>query len=228
VSLSVAFSALGAGVLLWLLIVRKLTVKPWEATGPTTESDAAVPRGQTRKVGLGIFLAVVTSLFGLFISAYYMRRGGHEIEAGVSDWTAIAEPPILWLNTFLLILASVAMQWTRTAVARGDGVRTRTGLAVSGLLTVCFLAGQLIAWRELAASGLFTPRNPAAAFFILLTTVHGLHLIGGLVVWARSSLRLSSGRTELIDVKTSVELCAVYWHYLLLVWLVLFAILLAT
>jgi cytochrome c oxidase subunit III len=70
--------------------------------------------------------------------------------------------------------------------------------------------------------------NPATAFFYLFTGVHGLHLLGGLVVWARTVARMTRSDVELIDVRLSVELCTVYWHYLLLVWLVLFAVLLST
>jgi cytochrome c oxidase subunit 3 len=70
--------------------------------------------------------------------------------------------------------------------------------------------------------------NPATAFFYLLTGVHGLHLLGGLFVWGKTIVRMAQGGVELIDLRLSVELCTVYWHYLLLVWLVLFTLLLAT
>jgi cytochrome c oxidase subunit 3 len=90
------------------------------------------------------------------------------------------------------------------------------------------LAGQLYAWRQLEEAGLLVPSNPAIAFFYLLTAVHGLHLFGGLFVWARTLMRMRPKRVEPIDVRLSIELCTVYWHYLLLVWLVLFALLLST
>jgi cytochrome c oxidase subunit 3 len=154
---------------------------------------------------------------------------GHGADAPApTDWNAINDPGILWINTALLVLASIAMQWTRSAAAHGEMCRTATGLLVAGTLTLGFLMGQVSAWQALDGSGQFTPGNPAAAFFVLLTAVHGLHLIGGLVVWLRTAVRLRAGRLELIDVLRSIELCAVYWHYLLLVWLVLFAVLLAT
>jgi cytochrome c oxidase subunit 3 len=97
---------------------------------------------------------------------------------------------------------------------------------IGGLLTCAFLAGQLFAWSEIRSSDLFSPSNPAVAFFYLLTAVHAAHLLGGLVVWARTLMRMRSKTVELIDVGMSVELCAIYWHYLLFVWLVLFALLL--
>ena len=226
-SLGVAFGALIAGIVLWAIIVRQLTVKPWQmqvATGDADVSDA--PRFPTAKIGLWVFLAVVTSLFGLFISAYYMRMGhGH---ATVSDWAPVIEPHVLWLNTFALVLSSVAMQWARSNLLRGDARKTFEGLLVAGLLTLVFLGGQYFAWQQLEASGFFSPANPALAFFYLLTAVHGLHLLGGLFVWARTLMRMRRRDFELVDATLSVELCAIYWHYLLIVWLVLFALLLST
>jgi cytochrome c oxidase subunit 3 len=120
------------------------------------------------------------------------------------------------------------MQMARSAVTRGQPERTWTSLLLGGLLTLAFLAGQFYAWGIVRHEELFTPSNPAIAFFYLLTAVHGAHLLGGVYVWGRTLNRMRSKDVELIDVKLSVELCSVYWHYLLLVWLGLFAMLLST
>lgn len=229
-SLTVAYGALITGVIVWIIIVRKLSARPWEATAtPTGATDPGPPRLAPGRVGLWVFLAVITSLFGLFISAYYMRMGhGHGADAPLHDWHSVNEPGVLWLNTALLILASLAMQWARSSVARGSAERTKEALLLGGLLTLAFLAGQVYAWSELHAAGMFNPGNPAVAFFYLLTAVHGLHLLGGLFVWGRTLWRLQRKRPEVIDVRLSVELCTVYWHYLLIVWLGLFGLLLST
>jgi cytochrome c oxidase subunit III len=226
VSLTIAYVALATGVVVWLVLVRLLSTKSWEPQ-PATNVEASEHRLASARVGLWAFLAVVTSLFALFVSAYYMRMGGHG-DVVVHDWNPLPEPGVLWLNTVILILASVAMQMARTAVARGQRERTWTGLLIGGLLTLAFLAGQFYAWRILRQAEFFTPANPAIAFFYLLTAVHGLHLLGGLFVWSRTLNRMRDKEVELIDVKLSVELCSVYWHYLLLVWLGLFAVLLST
>jgi cytochrome c oxidase subunit 3 len=118
------------------------------------------------------------------------------------------------------------MQWARGAATRGPAERVRVALIAGGVLALAFLAGQLLAWRQLSASGYFMASGPASAFFYLLTGVHGLHLLGGLLVWGKTVVRMAHG-AELIDLRLSVELCTVYWHYLLLVWLVLFAVLLS-
>jgi cytochrome c oxidase subunit 3 len=103
----------------------------------------------------------------------------------------------------------------------------KKGLIAGGACTFAFLAGQLWAWQQLNASGHFTSANPAYAFFVLLTALHGMHLLGGLCVWARATARALRG-VAVGKVRLSVELCTVYWHYLLLVWAVLFAVLLNT
>jgi cytochrome c oxidase subunit 3 len=231
-SLTVAYGALLTGVLVWLFLVRKFTVKPWEANATVSPLDAhaeGVERPPAARVGLRVFMGVMASLFGLFISAYYMRMGhGHGADAALNDWRAIAESPLLWLNSAVLVLSSIAMQGARSALSQGSAERTQRALLFGGILALAFVVGQLLAWRELRISEYFSPRNPAVAFFYLLTAVHGLHLLGGLYVWGKTFWRLRVQRVELIEVRLSVELCTVYWHFLLLVWIVLFGLLLAT
>ena len=227
-SLSVAYAALATGIVVWLILVRKLSTKSWEAQPASAVDAAGAPRWPSARVGLWIFLAVITSLFGLFVSAYYMRLNGHHGAGPATDWVQLSEPPVLWLNTILLIAASVAMQAARRAVRAGSVERSSSALLGGGLLTLAFLGGQFYAWTQVRESEFFSPLNPAVAFFYLLTAVHGLHLLGGLYVWGRTLLRARRPDVELIDVRLSVELCSVYWHFLLLVWLGLFAVMLST
>jgi len=86
------------------------------------------------------------------------------------------------------------------------------------------IVGQLITWDNLQNAGYFLTSNPANSFYYLMTGLHAIHLLGGLWVWSKSSIRLLSGG-EPKDIKLSIELCTLYWHFLLIVWLVLFALL---
>ena len=138
------------------------------------------------KTALWVFLGVATSLFALFISAYAMRMG-------FADWTPLPRPRLLMLNTALLVGASLAMEWTVYAARRADGGNVRRGLWASGLLTFGFLAGQLFVWQQLSDAGYFVSTSAATAFFYLLTAVHGLHVLGGLVAWVRASARAWRG-----------------------------------
>lgn len=214
-SVSTVFTALFAGIVVWIFVVRRLTARSWDrgAHGGDVGAIEVAPA----RLGLWVFLAVVTSLFALFLAAYTMRM--HH-----GDWVHVTWPSLLWLNTALLVAASVALQAARNALRGGRAGVVRGGLLAGGALTILFLGAQLVAWQQLAASGHFPQGTPAAAFFYLLTAVHGLHLLGGLWVWGRTVGRLAGG-AELIDLKLNVELCSEYWHFLLLVWLALFAVL---
>ena len=208
-------------IVVWWLVRQTVNIKPWMEQRPIeiVHGDGALSLPPV-KVGLGVFLAVATSLFALLISAYHMRMLGE-------DWTRLAVPKVLWLNTGLLLLSSVAMEWTRAAARRGQIDGVKSGLIAGGALTFSFLAGQLWAWQQMDAAGYFLTANPAYSFFYLLTALHGLHLLGGLWVWGRTTAKVLRG-VEVGKVRLSVELCTVYWHYLLLVWVVLFAVLLHT
>jgi len=100
----------------------------------------------------------------------------------------------------------------------------RVGLLAAGAFTVVFLFGQVLAWQQLGAMVYFDVTNPAIAFFYLITGLHGLHLLGGLVAWGRTVNRVW-GDFDVAKITQSVELCTVYWHFLLVVWLVLFGLL---
>jgi cytochrome c oxidase subunit 3 len=218
VSTPIIFAALLAGVIVWIFVVRRLTAKSWESQAQG--GDVADIGFAPAKIGLAMFLAVVTSLFGLFFSAYSMRMH----HGGEHDFAHFQAPKILWVNTIVLILASIAFERARSA-ARKDQVRElKIALITAGVFTFAFLGGQLAAWQQLVAAGQLLSSGSTIAFFYLLTAVHGLHLIGGLFVWGKTVGRLSGG-AELIDVRLSVDLCAFYWHFLLLVWLVLFSLL---
>ena len=205
----------------WWLLQQTINTKPWVEQTPVTNFDGGSGLSLPPvKVGLGVFLAVATSLFALTISAYFMRMEG-------VDWKPVALPGVLWFNTATLILGSIYFQRARTAakLERIDGVRL--GLLGGGAFTFVFLAGQLWAWQQLGAAGYFLSTNPANAFFYLLTALHGLHLLGGLWVWGKAAAKVQHG-VKAQEVRLSVELCTIYWHFLLAVWLVLFGLLLFT
>lgn len=171
-------------------------------------------------VGLWVFMGVVTVLFSIIASTYIARMKSW-------DWHPLPEPQLLWLNTGVLILSSAAMQWARIAVRRGQVDGVWIGLIAGGICAWAFLGGQLWAWRELGTLGYFVASNPASSFFYLITALHGLHLFGGLLAGGVTAVRLWRDH-ELAEVRLSVELCALYWHFLLVVWVVLFGLMLLT
>lgn len=219
-TITLVFLACLMAAILWWLFRQSVNVQPWVAQASSRDVHGAVLSRPPAKTALWIFLAVVTSVFALFISAYAMRMH-------FGDWTPLRKPTLLTWNTGLLIVTSGVMQWTVVAARRADVEGVRRALVAGGVLTVAFLAGQLLVWKQLNDAGAFLNSNPANAFFYLLTAVHGVHLLGGLVAWARTTAKVSRG-VELATVRLGIELCAIYGHFLLLVWLVLFALLMST
>jgi cytochrome c oxidase subunit 3 len=220
VTITLGFLALLMGAVLWWLFSQTINVQPWVAHSSGRDVHAAVLDRPPAKTALIVFLAVATSLFALFVSAYAMRMH-------LGDWQPMPSPDLLWWNTALLAVTSGAMHWTVVAARRGDADRVRNGLMAAGVLTFAFLAGQLEVWRQMDNMGYFLASNPSNGFFYLLTAVHGLHVVGGLVAWGRTAVRLARG-TDVAKVRLSIELCATYWHFLLFVWVALFGLLLAT
>ena len=224
-SVSVLFAALGGALLVWFFLLQRLKTKPWLEKGVIEDEHGAVS-APAATVGLWVFLAVVTSLFGLFAIVYNMR-------SQFPDWRPLPDPDLLWVNTGLLVLASVALQRARGAVASESLSGLKSNLTAAGVFTFAFLGGQLLVWRQLSSAGYYLATNPADAFFYILTALHGLHLAGGLWFWARAATAVwkgldSSPVTEVAGVRLAVAQCSVYWHYLLLVWLILFGLLLST
>src|SRR6266849_8690425 len=214
----ILFMAGIAAIAGWWLSQQGLTAKPWLEEGLVVDlreqSTSSLPPA---KIGLGVFLAVVGSLFALFISAYSMRMT-------MVDWRALPVPRLLWFNTGVLVLSSVALQWAQVAARRNDMDSVIVGLCAGGASAITFLVGRLLAWQQLSVAGYFVASNPANSFFYLITATHGLHLVGGLVALGRTTAKVWRG-AEMAQVRLSVELCAIYWNFLLLVWLGLLGLL---
>ena len=200
-------------------LIKTLAEKPWLSghDGVGIPAEVAAFKLAEEKVGLRAFFAVAGSLFMLFVVAYRLRMV-------YSDWVPLQDPDILWLSTGLLVLASVALQLTAVAMARQRDQQARYAFYVGGICTLLFVCCQLLAWQQLSSAGYLVSTNPASSFFYLLTAVHGLHVIGGLVALLRTTVRLH--REDRGAARVAVDLCALYSHFLLLVWVGLFYLLL--
>jgi cytochrome c oxidase subunit III len=179
--------------------------------------DGSDGRGASRRasfVGLLVLLASTTMLFGAFASAFLVRRGFGD------DWQATPKPPILFVNTAILLASSVALETSRRSLARGNRPAFNRYWTVGTLLGFAFLAGQALAWRQLADVGVLVATNPSSSFFYLLTGAHAVHLLGGLTAlsWVNyNALRFRLGPRK----RTVADLSALFWHFLDALWLVL-------
>ena len=203
--------------------LQTLMQKPWTADQIAIDNaeDGVAVALPPSKLGLRFFLGTLTVLMSLFVITYSDRMT-------LSDWHPVTEPWLLWINTGVIILSSVLMQMSLIAVRDGRFEGVRSNFMLAGVCAVAFLIGQLIACKQLIDAGYFAAENPANAYFYLLTVTHGIHLFGGLVAWARVALRIRRGETDTRKLHESVDLCTVYWHFLLFVWIVFFTLLLFT
>ncbi len=205
-----------AGAWLWRQGVMSST---WLEEGEITSfPGSTLSRPIAAKVGLGVFLVVAGCLFSLMSAAFFMRMDS-------PDWWNPIMPGVLWFNTAALIASSAAIQRGRYFATRGDHEGLKFWLVTCGVLSVGFLSGQLLAWRELVDAGVYAADNPANAFFFLLTGAHGLHVVGGMFALGRAIVGAWTVSPRVAALSSLVELCAIYWHFLLFIWLLLFAML---
>ena len=189
-------------------------------SGGNGDHDAGRPRSisdQRYYTGMMLGLAAILMLFAAFTSAYVVRKGLSD------DWRATAFPGILWLNSMVLLASSFTLEkarrW-RQVQARFQG----WWWATTGLGMI-FLIGQIVAWQELVAGGVYVNTNPSSSFFYLLTGTHAVHLLGGVIallylswrVWRRNSGGLGA---------TALGVTALYWHFMDGLWIYLFLLLL--
>ncbi len=180
-------------------------------------SGAMADRRQVNRLGLLVGLGGITMLFAAFTSAYIVRSGG-------ADWVALELPPILWLNTVLIALSSGTLEAARRAFRAGRLASFRSWSAATAALGTGFLAGQYAGWLQLNEAGVFLQSHPKSSFFFVLTGVHGVHLVAGVIALLAlfglaATGRLVPGRSD------APALTAIYWHFTGGLWLYLLAVL---
>jgi len=206
-------------------------------------------RDRLRRYRIGMFFALtaVVMLFVSFTSAYIVRQGvGTWSDASaryVTDWQPISLPPILWINTIILLASSFTLGMARRTLSRKlqaapsratsvppqpalivDQQRSIPWLAITLVLGAGFLIGQLLAWEQLRHSGIFVSTNPSSSFFYVLTGTHGLHLLGGVLALAYAGIT-SLLRKSLATRFLVVDVTALYWHFMDFLWIYIFALL---
>ena len=168
------------------------------------------------QTGVWLALAAIVMFFMALVSAYIVRKG-------LTDWRTLTLPRILWLNTAVLIASSITLERARHAFTRDNESGFRLWWSVTTALGFFFLAGQYVAWRQLAASGFYLATNASSSFFYVLTAAHAVHLLGGIGAllyvlirgWAHLRRRKGIG----------AEVAGVYWHFMDGLWVFLLLVL---
>jgi len=207
-----------------------LMEKPWLTPDYDVNQVNSVQNDQSKigKTALLFFLMVITILFLLITVTFLTRSQYYDFQALAGQpWLPFTQPKQLWLNTASLIVASLTLQ---LAVMYSKKMKVDVSLIFVSFATVfscLFIIGQLLVWQKLTNTGYFIDSNPANSYFYLYTGLHGLHLFGGIFALVRV-LAVFFRRTDPKRFSKNLSLCAVYWHYLLLVWILLFLLLTAT
>jgi cytochrome c oxidase subunit 3 len=154
-------------------------------------------RREANRTTLFLLIAGGAMLFTTFTASYLVRRES-------PDWVRVPLPPIAWAGVAVIALSSVTME-----LARRERRTAAPWVWGTIALGAVFAAGQVLAWRELRAAGVYAATSPHAAFFYMLTAVHAAHLAAGLGVLAASLRR--AGRA-------SLGACAAWWHFVGAAW----------
>ncbi len=199
-------------------MVDDVTLIPSAGNLPAVEDSSPASR-----TGIWVGLAAITMTFAAITSAMVVRQGSS------MDWRHFTLPPVLYLNTVVLLASSVVLELARKRVAAvARGTRSNRSLPLLWLwltlgLGLLFVGGQYLAWLQLKAEGWYLATNPSSSFFYLFTAMHGLHVLGGLagltlVIWRFSrpvsTLRLSTLSTV-----------SYYWHFMDVLWIYLLLLL---
>ncbi|MBB6612185.1 cytochrome c oxidase subunit 3 [Pontibacter sp. Tf4] len=169
------------------------------------------------KFSLWLIILSIVMMFGAFTSAYIVRRAE-------GNWLEFDLPQMFIINTVLIILSSVTMQWANNAAKKDNLSLVKIMLALTMLLGAGFLFGQLSAWDNLVQNNVYfggTSSNPAGSFLYVLTGVHGFHLITGLIFLAivlMASFKYKVHSKNMLR----LQLCTIYWHFLGGLWLYLY------
>jgi cytochrome c oxidase subunit 3 len=169
-----------------------------------------------------IGLASVTMLFTSLSSAYIVRS------ATANDWTPIATPRVLFLSTALIVISSLTIEIARRKLKDSSQSAYSRYLFLTLLLGAAFLGSQVIAWRQLAAQGIYVASHPHSSFFYLLSGTHAVHLVGGLLAviflwWG--SRRTIEEPARLVRRQAGADALTIYWHFMDALWIYLFLLL---
>jgi cytochrome c oxidase subunit III len=178
-------------------------------------STFPISKGQ---IAIWIVLTAILMLFAGLSSAYIVLRG-------MPSWQSIELPWMLWPNTAVLLMSSLAIELSRRAIRRGDVPSMKRWLGIGGLLGLGFLVGQLAAWQQLVNEGVYLPSTLQSSFFYILTGLHGLHLVGGIVGLSVVLRWVLKNRLTVSDYEP-LRLIASYWHVMDGLWVYLFLLML--
>ena len=176
------------------------------------------------RVGLIATMAFVTVTFAALTLVFILRS------QVTFNWHHIILPPILWLDTLLLIASSMAFEIGHRRLKQDDQHAFFQWTAATAGLGILFLLGQLAAWWQILSHGQLVRNNPHSTFFFVFSGMHGAHILVGLAGLAALLYRTrepASGPKWQMNTRVLANAVSLFWHYLDVLWVILFALLLS-
>ena len=198
-----------------------LSNKPWEKEQIEIDNSH---QGKTFNISLQTSAVIVifgmsTVLFTLVVTGYLYSIPESQ------DTKYLLKPNLLWLNTLILLFVTYFFKKITNDLQNNKFQKIKSNLLIVGFLSYIFLFGQIFFWFQLMENGNYVSTNNYFSSFYIFTALHGLHLLGGLFFWGKIFSKVNKLKTEeIIDEKKSVDALALYWTFLLIVWLVFFLI----
>lgn len=209
-------------------LFKTLQEKPWLPTEFEQHANlfpSVRNKEKAASTALKFFLAMITVIFFLFTITFLQRTQSFDFQALSGEpWLPFTNSRMLWQNSAYLLIASISIILAKKLAELQSFKGVIISLTATALFTLLFIGGQVQVWQQLNQSGFYIYANPANSYYFLLTGVHALHIVAGVLVFMRCiwhfSLDLSYQRLA-----SSLKLCALYWHFLLFIWLFLFFLL---
>jgi cytochrome c oxidase subunit 3/cytochrome o ubiquinol oxidase subunit 3 len=172
------------------------------------------------KTAMWLFLGSDCLLFGALISTYMLYRGRHSGGLGPDQ---VYDIPFTSVSSFVLLMSSLTMVLAVSAVTRGDDRNTKLWLTATALLGATFVGGQVYEFTVFYREGLGYTTSLFASSFYTLTGFHGAHVTVGIIMLMALVGMISRNRIP-GDKAESVELIGLYWHFVDIVWIVIFTL----
>jgi len=163
---------------------------------------------------LWLAIAGMIMLFAALTSAYIVRQAA-------GDWRNINLPTVFWLNTIVILLSSATIHWAYNSHKKNNSSSYKKAVTLTTIMGIAFLVGQYIGWIQLKNNGVYIDGNPAGSFIYIISMVHGIHILGGVIALLITTLRAYT-RPFNPNGLTKVELITTYWHFVDFLWIYLF------
>lgn len=171
-----------------------------------------------KKFGLWLFMITVVMIFASLTSAYIVRQAE-------GNWVVFELPMEMWITSVIIAISSISMQMAYFAAKKDNLERVKLLVTITSILGVAFLIGQFFVWGALVDQNIFLVGNPSGSFLYILSGLHGLHLVSGIIFLIIVLISTFKYRVHSKNL-AQIQMCSTYWHFLGGLWIYLFVFLL--